>query len=235
MSPKKSSLDKPVLQKIFRNRMPAVIGVALLVLVLAAMASGCGDSNAGSSTAADLAPVGLSRPAPGTVELLDGKNDVTGSQNISQVPSWLDINWVSVAQDSGSLIFTMDVADSLPTGMQANMAAEWGFMLDTEKDGTPDWIVYASNTVQDGWTVGVFNPKTKERLSGPQFPGTASHADTKVILTVKASALGTPSSFKWFAFSNVYIKPASGEGQQAGDKAPDNGAPDNSADWLPYP
>lgn len=168
--------------------------------------------------------------------MLDGRNDVVGTQEMSQVPSWLDANWASISKTGDNLVFTMDLAGALPANVDAGMAAEWGFMIDSTASGSPDWVVYASNTVQDGWTFGVFNPKTKQRLSGPQFPGTATHADTKVTLTVNAASLGAPPTFTWFAFTNIYEKSTSGgQAQQAGDKIPDNGAPDNSADWLPFP
>lgn len=223
-------------QKLNSKAVAALIAASLSAIALTIPASGCGDSGAstqGGNTTSE--PGGFSRPAPGVIEMLDARNDVTGSSDISQVPSWADINWASIAQDGGNLIFTLDLAGVAPENLQQGMAAEWGFMLDTSSGGSPDWIVYGSISNTDGWTMGLYNPKTKARLTGQQFPGTISHKDTKVVLNVNASAIASPQSFKWFAFTNYYVKPAGSAGQQAGDKVPDGGVPDSSADWLPYP
>ena len=225
-------------QKISGKKTAVVLSAAFMVLALALSASGCGSSDSGSSAQTNTSgnqAGGLSRPAPGTVEMLDGRNDITGGQDISQVPSWIDINWASVARDGDKLVFTMDFAGALPDNLQPGMASEWGFMLDASMGGTPDWVIYGSISKSDGWTEGVYNPKTKVRLADSQFPGTFTHSGTKLVLTVNAADVGSPQNFKWFAYSNYFIKPTGSASQQAGDRVPDNGQPDNSANWLPYP
>lgn len=229
---------KPFFQRIAGRKTMVALGAAISVLAVALPASGCGSStsDSGTRTATAGEAGGLSRPAPGTVEMLDGRSDVVGSQEMSAAPSWVDAGWASVSKAGDNLVFSMDLAGALPAAMQAGMAAEWGFMIDSTSSGAPDRVVYASDSVQDGWTWGVYNPKTKQRLTGDQFPGAAEHADTRITLTVSAASMGAPQAFKWFAFSNVYVKSSTGgQAQQAGDKIPDKGEPDNSADWLPYP
>ena len=227
---------RPFFQKLNARITAAIIVASAAAIALTIPAIGCGDSGSsaqGGTTAGD--PGGFSRPAPGTVEQLDARNDVTGSADISQVPSWVDINWASISQGGGNYVFTLDLVGVAPDNLQQGMAAEWGFMLDTSSGGSPDWIVYGSISNTDGWTMGLYNPKTKVRLAGQQFPGTITHNDTKIVLTVNSSSMSSPQSFKWFAFTNYFVKPAGSAGQQAGDKVPDKGVPDNSADWLPYP
>ncbi|MHB8792936.1 MAG: hypothetical protein ACYC6O_06315 [Thermoleophilia bacterium] len=208
--------------------------MALLIAIAAiAFLSGCNDSDTGTVITPTVGSI--SRPAPGTVELVDAKNDISGSQDLTKAPSWLDLNWASVSKEGANLVFTMDVAGALPDKMQAGVADEWGFMLDVDQDGTSDWVIYASDTFKDGWVEGLYNPKTKERLTGQQFPGKISHLDTKVILTVSSDAIGAGSGFKWFVFTNEYTRGAENQNLQAGDHIPDLGTVDNSADWLPYP
>lgn len=214
------------------HRRMTAAGSGVVFLLLTLTIAGCGET----TTSTGAPPAGLlSRPAPGTVEMIDGRGDISGSQDLAKAPTWLELNWSSVSQNAGSLKFTMDTAGTIPEQMAPGVAGEWGFMIDTDQDGTPDWVIYTSNTVKDGWTAGLFNPKTKERLAGSQFSGTATHADTKIELTIAASAIGAGQEFKWFAFANEYTKSADNQNVQAGDHIPDLGTPTSSADWLPYP
>lgn len=231
------NINRRILHTIGHRQALVIAGAALAMLAITTFTVGCGDSgtDAGSSTAGTSGIGGLTRPATGMVEVLDARSDITGSQNLTQAPSWLDINWVAIAQAGNYLKFDMDLAGKVPDTMPAGIAAEWGIMFDTDSDGTPDWVVYESSSNKDGWVYGLYNYKTKERLTGPQFPGDAAHSDTKITLTVNPATLGTPKNFKWLAFTNDYSKGTDGENLQAGDKVPDNGAPENSVDWLPYP
>ena len=215
--------------------MPAAI-VAVLVLAALALA-GCGDSQ--SNTSATQPQSGIekvSRPAPGTVEVLDGMNDISAGQNVSSAPSWLDINWASIAKEGENLKFSIEVAGKLPETMQPGLlAAEMGFLLDTEKDGTPDWGIYATFT-RDGWSPWLYNKKTKERIAGAQFPGTFTHEGTTLVFTVNPSSFGSPKDFKWFAYTDAgLVTGTQGEVSNAGDRIDEQALPDNSSNWPVYP
>jgi len=211
----------------------------LLSLTMMLLVSACGDSGSsdGSATSPTVTgPLGkLTRLGPAAIEMLDDKSDVTGSENV-QVRSAIDINWVRIEQQGENLTFTMDLGGPLPSAMAPSNAAEWGFILDVDGDGVPDWLLYQSNDSTNGWTAGLFNPKTKERLSGAQLPGTASHEGTDIIMTINRATIGSPQTLKWFAYTNVFVKSStSTEPLQAGDRLPGNAAPDNSANWQVFP
>jgi len=216
----------------------AAAAAVLLSLTMMLLVSACGDSGSSDGSTAPTAtgPLGkLTRLGPGAIEMLDDKNDVSGSEQV-QVKSALDINWVRIEQQGENLTFTMDLGGPLPTATVPSNAAEWGFILDVDGDGVPDWLLYQSNDNTNGWTAGLFNPKTKERLAGAQLPGTASHEGVDIVMTVNRAALGSPQNFKWFAYTNVFVKSsASAQPLQAGDRLPANAAPENSANWQVFP
>lgn len=209
-----------------------VAGTALLFIP--ALLSGCGDSSNDSASTQPLV-VKISRPAPGTVEVIDAMNDIGAGQDVTSAPSWLDINWASIAQEGENLKFSIDVAGKLPDTMQPGfVAAESGFLLDLEKDGAPDWGIYAAFTKQ-GWSPGLFNKKTKERIADAQFPGTFTHDGTTLVFTIKSSVIGSPNNFKWFAYTDAGIVTANGVMANAGDRIGDQTAANDSSNWPEYP
>lgn len=209
---------------------------AVVVLSAAVFGTGCGDSEpSGPETTAD-ATAKITHPAPGTVEMIDSFGDISADDpNLQTAPTFLDISRASVSREGNSLKFTMELAAVLPEGPQRGTAVEWGFLLDNDQDGTPDWGVYADLSTKDGWLPGIFDQKTKARLTGPEYPGTFTHAGTTLVFTVDAAALGSPAGFKWFAYSDAAMVVASGKTQKAGDRIWEPAVPDNSQDWLPFP
>jgi hypothetical protein len=197
--------------------------------------SGCGDSSNDTASTQPLV-IKISRPAPGVVEIIDGMNDIGAGQGVTSAPSWLDINWASIAQEGENLKFSIDVAGKLPDTMQPGfVAAESGFLLDLEKDGAPDWGIYAAFTKQ-GWSPGLYNKKTKERIADAQFPGTFTHDGTTLVFTIKSSVIGSPKSFKWFAYTDAgIVTDTNGTMANAGDRIGDQTVANDSSAWPEYP
>ncbi|MHB1055660.1 MAG: hypothetical protein ACYCXV_01435 [Thermoleophilia bacterium] len=213
--------------------MAALLASALLSATLA----GCGsDGQAGTSTTAFIQAPDVAHPAPGAIEVVDNKNDVVAEKSdLSTAPTFLDISWVDLAREGDNYKFSMEVSGLLPVGPQSGKAAEWGFMLDTDQDGKPEWGVFAALDATNGWYWAISNQKTNEKVATSQFPGTFSHEGTTLIWTVKSAALGNATDYKWFAFANYFTKDASGQTQKASDSVPDLVAADDSTYWLPYP
>lgn len=232
-------------QKISRCALPGaralIFTTAFLSLLgLAVLTSGCGSSgssDAGSGTNTDGAiSSGLSRPSPGTVQMIDSRGDVTSQSNdLASAPVFLDINWTSVAEEGNNLKFTMEVNGMLPLASETGNAVEWGFLLDVDQDGKPDWGVFAAVDTKNGLVNGLSNQKTNDKLMGAQFPGTFSYSGTTLIWTVDMAAIGSPQTFKWFTFSNFYTKGKDGQPEKASDQQPEGASPSDSSNWLPYP
>ena len=129
----------------------------------------------------------------------------------------------------------MEANGILPDAPQAGNAVEWGFLLDVNKDGTPDWGVFAALDVNNGWQQGISNQTNNEKLVGAQFPGTFTHIGSTLTWTVDAASIGSPQDMKWFAFANFFVKGADGNVQKATDQQPEISSNTESGSWLPYP
>ncbi|MHB1389764.1 MAG: hypothetical protein ACYCXF_00795 [Thermoleophilia bacterium] len=209
----------------------------LAATALSAALTGCGsDGQTGTSTAAIIQAPDVKHPAPGAIEVVDNKNDVTAENaDLSKAPTFVDISWVDLAKEGDNYKFSMEVSGLLPAAPEAGKAVEWGFMLDTDKDGKPEWGVFAALDPKNGWYWAISNQKTKEKVTGAQFPGTFSHDGTTLVWTISAAAIGNATEYKWFAFSNYFTKDATNQNQKASDSVPDLVAADDSTYWLPYP
>ncbi len=231
----------PIIPKLLGRRSAAFAGMAISLLFIAA-AAGCGggSSPAQTSTSASL-PSGFSRPSAGVVQQIDALGDTVDSHTHQPAPAprEADISQVTIRKDGQNLVFTMDVSGPLPdTRPPDTLAAEWGFLLDTNGDGKPDWGVYARFPVgQPNLSWGLYNEINKNNLSDQKFPGTMTHSGTTLTITLNASAIGSPKSFKWMAYTDDAEAPVQGQTtpeQQAGDLVPNNAWPTGS-EWLPYP
>src|SRR5680860_687662 len=115
--------------KKIRRGFAVASGMAFL-LIAVLLQPGCGDSSENPATTQSRAGK-ISRPAPGTVEILDGMNDIRAAEGMTAAPSWLDINWVSIAGEDADLTFSMEVAGKLPETLEPGLlASEMGFLLD---------------------------------------------------------------------------------------------------------
>jgi hypothetical protein len=217
------------------TRTVVFIGVLALAAGVAVFA-GCGDSDSGGGGTSTLSMDQVKRPAPGVVEMIDSLNDITGgTQDIQSAPKFLDIDTASVAREGDNLKFTMELDSRLPDGPQKGSAVEWGFLLDNDQNGTPDWGIFLDLTLKDGWVPGVFNKESNQRSAGAQFPGQISFQGTTIVWTVPAAAIGSPESFKWFAYADATILLSDGTTMRAGDRIWEPAVPNDSTDWLPYP
>ncbi len=215
----------------------AVFCVLPLFLFAGFVTSGCGGS-AGSANATQTSlPSGESRPSPGVVEAIaDLGATVDPSGQPAPAPREVNIDSVSISKEGQNLKFTMDVAGKLPDTRPADTAAaEWGFLLDTNGDGKPDWGVFARFPNQDNWSWGLYNENTKTQLVSQQFPGTFNRSGTRLTLTLSEAAIGSPKSFKWIAYTDDVSRASTKQNViQAGAKVPHNAWPLGNG-WLVYP
>lgn len=216
------------------------LGVALAligILPLFLLAGGCGSSSGAANATQTSLPSGESRPSPGVVEAIaDLGATVDPSGQPAPAPRIAQIDSVSIAKEGQSLKFSMDVSGKLPDARPADTAAaEWGFLLDTNGDGKPDWGVFARFPSQDNWSWGLYNENSKSQLIGKQFPGTFTRSGTKLTLTLNESAIGSPRSFQWVAYSDDVSRASTKQHViQAGAHVPHDAWPLGKG-WLVYP
>ena len=236
----------------FRN-LAAAAALSAALIVPAALA-GCGGSEAAgngdqsaapaasstSPTAAAVTPVvvttGVSRPQPGTVQALDSIGDVNNPDG--QAPKAVDISSVSISRQGNNLVFTMSVTGKLPDKKPPDAGAgEWGLLIDTNRDGKPDWGIYADLPPNDvNWTWGLYDQNAKTRLTGQQFPGSFAINGTDLPFTVDSSALQGQNGFNWMAYTDEQEAPTqlTPKPAHSTDKVPDTGYP-TGPDWIDYP
>ncbi len=215
-------------------RLAAVAVVAMAVL----LAAGCGsEKKTAATTAADSGGMQISRPEPGTVEVTDPVGDAVTDQNqVITAATWIDITGASISKSDQGFTFRIKLADVLPPAKPESLVgAEWGFLLDTDGDGEPDWGIYAA-LPKDKYLPGLYNMKTKERLGDQDFPGTYLFEGATLSWTLPAESIGSPRVFNWIAYSDAGGE-TGGEGGgliKIGDNVPDDAWP-NGANWLSYP
>lgn len=219
-----------------------IIKTIATVVLAAALASflGCGDdtqTNTSGATTGPVQQVKINQIAPGVIEVLDNKNDVISSneQELISAPQFTDINWVTIAREGENFKFTMEVGGLLPEAAESGKAAEWGFLLDVDQDGIPDWGVFASVDTKNGWYYALSNQKTNEKQAAAAFPGTFTQGGTTMIWTLNQAAISSPKSLKWMSFANYYVKGSSGSPEKALDAIPDLAPPDRSDTWPLFP
>lgn len=223
-------------QAISASTLAGAAGVVFAVL-MAGLFLGCGDTDQAGTATQPVSNVGdVRRPAPGTVQMIDAMNDISDAgTKLDTAPTFIDINNVSIRREGANLVFSIEVSGAMPEGPQPRTVVEWGFLLDNEPDGSPDWGIFTDLTTKDGWVAGVFNVKTRERLTGEKFLGTMSHTGSTLTMTVDAGAIGNPQSFKWFAYTDYTVADETGNLKRAGDKIWEQAIPSESTDWLPFP
>ena len=207
-----------------RSHLRLAVGV-LLTFSLAACSSSAGATGLpAGSTASDVptgtpvigtAPslsVGQPTPAPsGTNSTTDPAGDVT--------PGFIDIVTLSADGQPGSLNLSMTLADGVPTGSPAVGSLAYSFDLDTDGDGTADYTATLALVPGGGFSPTLIDKHAGSKLTGSDFPGTATVAGATIALTVRFEALGCPSA--------VGVRGASQQtkaGATTGDQVPD--APD---------
>jgi hypothetical protein len=129
----------------------------------------------------------------------------------------------------------MNVAAALPQAPVEGKAVEWGFLLDSDQDGVPEWGVFASIDVKNGWYYALSNQKTGEKQAVAAFPGTFSQSGTNLTWTLNQAAINSPRSFRWLSFANYYAQGPSGNAEKASDAIPDLTPVDQSDIWPLFP
>jgi hypothetical protein len=219
----------------------ATIGLFFIVMFAFLFAAGCGDDGAGDTSTAgrqtSTISFELTRPSPGTVEVVDPPGDAKRDDGTPVMNrSAIDIERVSIAGDGGNLVFSQSVGETIPTVRPAGLLGiEWGYLLDADSDGEPDWGLYVAFP-QGQLAYGLYNQKTKERMQDDQFPGTFSLDGSSFAITLRSDAIGSPQSFQWIAYTDAATNPESDDEpiRKVSDSVPADAWP-NGSNWLPYP
>ena len=228
------------------NRTRTITASALFISAIAALIAftvfiaGCGDNAAETtptSTTPVVQPVKINHIGPLSIEVLDNKSDIISSNEheLASAPQFMDINWVDISKEGESLKFTMELNSSLPEKAEAGKVGEWGFLLDTDDSGTPDWGIYASVDAKNGWTYALNNMKTNEKQALAAFPGTFAQGGTTIIWTMNPNTPAMGQSFKWMSFGNYIAKSESGQAVNAMDTIPDLASLSDSSTWPLFP
>lgn len=211
--------------------------VAIVVLL-----AGCGDetqtaTKASTSTTNPAQKVRLNRISPEAIQVTDFLNDVVASneKELPSAPQFIDINTIGISREGENLKLTMDVAAALPQAPVEGKAVEWGFLLDSDQDGVPEWGVFASLDVKNGWYYALSNQKTGEKQAVASFPGTFSQSGTTMTWTLNQAAINSPQGFRWLSFANYYAQGPSGKAEKASDTIPDQTPVDQSDTWPMFP
>ncbi len=227
---------------VIMSRKPGLaFGLLIAMVMLLAPALGCGDDAEGDgatngNTTSTITDDGLDRSQPGRVSITDETGEKASSGDATaMLPSWLDISLVSIASGDGNLVFETTLTEPVPqTKPEVAIGVEWGFIIDTDSNGEPDYGLYAAYQT-DTLTYGLFNPLGGERQADGEFPGSFTISGNTLSWTLQTDAIGQPESFQWVAYSDAA---ADSGGEQShvvksGDKVPSDGWP--GAGWLPFP
>ncbi len=218
-----------------------LIGLFFTVILTAVAVTGCGGENQGDTAATGETTTTfsyeLTRTRPGTVEIADPPGDATRDDGTPLMTrSIVDIEKVSIAAEGEDLVFTLTVGEAIPSVKPAELLGiEWGFLLDTDGDGKPDWGLYTAYP-EGGLSYGLYDQQTKERFPDQQFPGSFSLDGATITWTLPVSAIRSPQEFQWLAYTDAGIIPESDQDpiRKINDTVPAEAWPKGSR-WLEYP
>jgi hypothetical protein len=115
-----------------------------------------------------------------------------------------------------SLNLSMTLAAAVPPGSPAVGQLAYSFDLDTDGDGTADYTATLALIPGGGFSPTLVDKHTGSKLTGSDFPGTATISGSTIALTVRFEALGCPPT--------VWVRGASEQtraGATTGDQVPD--------------
>lgn len=227
---------------LFPRKIIIVCAIIILVAITPSLA-GCGEETqtatqaSTTSTTKTVQTVRMTRISSEAILVTDFLVDVVSSnyKELPTAPQFIDISTVGISREGENLKFTMDVAAALPGAPTEGEAAEWGFLLDTDKDGIAEWGIFASMDSKNGWYYALSNQMTNEKQAVAAFPGTFSQGGTTITWTLNQAAISSPQSFRWLSFANYYATGASGGVEKATDSIPDQTPVDKSEDWPLFP
>lgn len=217
----------------------AAFGFFMLIATMLAPVVGCGsddDETTASSQAGTTASHDLDRSQPGKVIASDPAGDASSDNAATTtIPAWLDIETASIAIEAEELTFEVVLAEAIPQQKPEEfIGIEWGYHIDTDADGEPDFGLYAAFP-NESMTYGLFNHAIQERQAEAEFPGSFSAAGDTLTWTFPAEAIGSPAEFQWSVYTDAASSSAGPQPQlvKTGDKVPDNGWPGHG--WFVFP
>jgi hypothetical protein len=183
-------------------------------------------------------PTATPAPTPSTVTVIDDRSGDLGDDNEGRVsgPGYADIVQVAVKSEGDEWLLSI-FADGRLEWKDPNLESlYYGFWLDTNADGNPDYTLSLENDVDsNSWIGCLFSIEQGYAKSGDEFPGIALPSASSAAIRVKADAIGNPSEL---AAAATIQRVVWGDSQnllnivETFDYAPDTQYPDDDPDWI---
>jgi hypothetical protein len=152
-------------------------------------------------------------------------------------PGYIDIIEVSVSHAGDDWLFTIRTRSNLQWRDLFSESLWYGFHLDVDGDGLPDYQVSLENGGDPGeWSGVLFDWEDGYTYDEDEFPGAATPAANTAQIRLVADSIGNPGTL-WTAgeiergyWPDPVNEPLTIE--YSGDGAPDVQFPDDDPDWI---
>jgi hypothetical protein len=181
-------------------------------------------------------------PIPVAITVTDPKGDlVDENDEPASGPAYQDITKVAVEARAGRLQLDTWVAAAPPKRDPLYEDITFGWWIDTNGDGDPDYQLLVDNDnieseqTAPGWTASLFDVAATHAQSGKDFPGTLVVKGSQVTVRVFLFALQFPSNVQVFALteSDTWADPVNDPTNDVlrHDYVPQHTWPDGS-EWI---
>jgi hypothetical protein len=184
-------------------------------------------------------PTFTAAPTPSTVTVIEDQPGDLGDENQRDVagPGYADIVEVAVKNEGDEWLLSIFVDGDIMWKDPYHEPLYYGFWLDTNADGYPDYTLSLENDVDpNAWIGSLFSFEQSYTYAGYEFPGTALPVARSAVIRVKADAIGNPSELAAAATIEraVWRDPQNDPLNlvETFDYAPDTQYPDDDPDWI---
>lgn len=184
-------------------------------------------------------PTATPIPTPTTaVVLRDAANDLRDEEEDPVAgPGYADILEVRVESDGETWLFRITARSELEWRDPLYEVLWIGFMIDADRDGTPDYHLSLENGDDRGqWYGGLFDVEEAYFYTGEEFPGSATPIGTDAVMRIDADAIGNARILHAAATieRQVWSDPDDDpfERLETYDTAPDHQYPEEDPDWI---
>jgi hypothetical protein len=184
-------------------------------------------------------PTSTTAPTPSTVTVIEDRTGDLGDENQQRVagPGYADIVEVAVKNEGDEWLLSIFVDGDIKWKDPYYEPLYYGFWLDTNADGNPDYTLSLENDVDpNAWIGSLFSIEQSYAYSGSEFPGVALPVARSAVIRVKAEAIGNPSELAAAATIEraVWRDPQNDPLNliETFDYAPDAQYPDDDPDWI---
>ncbi len=178
-------------------------------------------------------------PTPKTVVTLNDAEDDAVDENDRpvDVPGYADIVEVAVKSEGDDWLFSIFTRSDLTWRDPFYEPLWYGFLIDTNRDGDPDYHLSLENDDERGqWAGGLFDVDEIYFYADDEFPGVALPIGASAVIRIEADALGDPSLIQAAATieRQVWIDPTNDpfNRRESYDTAPAQQWPDDDPDWI---